>query len=186
MNVLFVCTANICRSAYAEYALRSMITSNASSAEVQIASAGVHALAGHPADPVVVDACRSRGYTGIEEHRSQPLDRALVGWADVVFAATREHRDVAIRHLPKKVNACYTMLEGARIFEALDLGAWAEWTPQALVASMAKRRSSVAALDDELDIADPYGRDTATYERAFGDIEYVVSVLCRTLPAASA
>jgi protein-tyrosine phosphatase len=61
--VLFVCTANICRSPMAQAALRSMVARAAPGAPLEIVSAGTHGYyVGMPAFPPAIEAARRRGY----------------------------------------------------------------------------------------------------------------------------
>ena len=60
-SILFVCTANICRSPMAEGVLRSLMTK--SGAEMDIDSAGTHDYhVGKPPFPLAVATAKKRGY----------------------------------------------------------------------------------------------------------------------------
>src|SRR5687767_6458563 len=60
-SVLFVCTANICRSPTAEGILRTLV--NQAGKQVEIDSAGTHDYhVGKPPFEVAVNAARKRGY----------------------------------------------------------------------------------------------------------------------------
>jgi|SRR5215831_3487467 len=61
--VLFVCTANICRSPMAAGVLRAMLARAAPDRSFEVASAGTHDYhVGMPAFPAAVAAARERGY----------------------------------------------------------------------------------------------------------------------------
>jgi protein-tyrosine phosphatase len=75
--VLFVCTANICRSPLAAGVLRSMVASEAPGMAIDVESAGTHDYhAGMPAFPTAVEVARARGYdiTGHFARRIAPGD----------------------------------------------------------------------------------------------------------------
>ncbi|UCD19052.1 MAG: threonylcarbamoyl-AMP synthase [candidate division WOR-3 bacterium] len=85
-NVLFVCSGNTCRSPMAEGIFRTLV--NRRYCEVQ--SAGTIAMGGlmaaHYAKQVVSE------YGGsIDHHRTKPLDRELIDWADLILAMEYKH-----------------------------------------------------------------------------------------------
>jgi len=62
-SVLFVCTANICRSPIAEGVLRRMLDGPSKANKIEIDSAGTHAYhVGEPPFPAAVEAAKRRGY----------------------------------------------------------------------------------------------------------------------------
>ena len=62
-SVLFVCTANLCRSPTAAGILRGMLAKTGKAKEFEIASAGTHDYqVGQPPFPVAVELARKRGY----------------------------------------------------------------------------------------------------------------------------
>lgn len=98
LSVLFVCTANIARSPYAERAARY----SAGDAPVVFASAGIPGYPGHAMDPQMVQQLAVHGLDG-DGHVSAVADEAALSWADLVltfefaqrmrlFEAFGEHR----------------------------------------------------------------------------------------------
>lgn len=86
MRVLIVCTANICRSPSAEWALRDAAAAHPVLAGLEVRSAGTAAVEG-AAGCRVAPALAGR-WAG---HRSRLLDEGLVAWADLILTAAREH-----------------------------------------------------------------------------------------------
>jgi glycine hydroxymethyltransferase len=86
-SVLFVCTGNICRSPIAEGLFRRLLGNRK---EIEVASAGVHAVHGQPPSLYAVQVCEEEG-VDISGLRSQPLTAALIDRATHIFAMTGAH-----------------------------------------------------------------------------------------------
>jgi len=96
LRVLVVCAANICRSPLAAAVLEKKLPSGSA----RITSAGVRALSGNAADPVIVDLAREHGYGDLTGHRSQPLLSALLSQSDLVLCVEQSQRDQLLRERP--------------------------------------------------------------------------------------
>src|SRR3984893_11104094 len=83
-SVLFVCTGNICRSPIAEGLFQRLIGNRR---DIEVASAGVHAVRGQPPSLYAVQVCEADG-VNISDLRSQPLTSDLVDRATHIFAMT--------------------------------------------------------------------------------------------------
>lgn len=94
-KVLFVCTANVCRSPMAEALF------NALAAEAHLPheaeSAGVAALVDRPISPNAQAALEEVGVYS-DGHRARQVDETLLGEADLVLAMTPQHA-AALRRL---------------------------------------------------------------------------------------
>jgi len=86
-SVLFVCTGNICRSPIAEGLFLRLLGNRK---DIEVASAGVHAVRGQPPSLYAVEVCEEDG-VDIRNLRSQPLTAALVDQATHIFAMTGAH-----------------------------------------------------------------------------------------------
>lgn len=76
-SILFVCTANVCRSPMAEGVFRKMLADAGVKAELEIDSVGTHDYqAGKPPDPLAVASAKRRGYdiTQLVARRLRPHD----------------------------------------------------------------------------------------------------------------
>ena len=106
-SVLFVCTGNICRSPIAEGLFRRLIGNRK---DVEIASAGVHAVRGQPPSLYAVQVCEEQG-VNISDLRSQPLTSALVDRATHVFAMTGAHLETIQMLFPQGAEKSFLLRE---------------------------------------------------------------------------
>lgn len=110
LRILYVCTANICRSASAERLLREAVVDDPRLADVEIRSAGTAAIAGLPGCHV---APALRGYS--EQHASQPLTSEAVSWASLILTAAREHQEGVLHLVPSARSRTFTIRQSGRI-----------------------------------------------------------------------
>jgi len=106
-NVLFVCTGNICRSPIAEGLFR-RLTGNRK--DIEVASAGVHAVRGQPPSLYAVEVCAAEG-TDISGLRSQPLTGTLVDQATHIFAMTGVHLETIQTLFPQSAEKTFLLRE---------------------------------------------------------------------------
>jgi protein-tyrosine phosphatase len=81
-RILVVCVGNICRSPMAEALLSRALNRNAGGVEVR--SAGLGALVGHPADEIARTLMQQRG-VDISAHRARQLEPEMLRSADLVL-----------------------------------------------------------------------------------------------------
>lgn len=84
-SVLVVCSGNICRSPMAEALLRQALDGR-----IAVASAGVTAPVGEPADPLACEVMAERG-VDISAHRARQVDAALLAQHDLVLTMDSFH-----------------------------------------------------------------------------------------------
>ena len=89
MNLLFVCSGNICRSPMAAEQMRHLAGS-LGRADWIVDSAGTLGIEGAPASPEAVEAMAEIG-RDLRRHRSQGIRAEHVEWADLVIAMTHAH-----------------------------------------------------------------------------------------------
>ena len=106
-NVLFVCTGNICRSPIAEGLFRRLIGNRK---DIEVASAGVHAVRGQPPSVYAVEVCTEEG-ANISDLRSQPLTAGLVDQATHIFAMTGAHVETIQTLFPQTAEKTFLLRE---------------------------------------------------------------------------
>jgi protein-tyrosine phosphatase len=84
-SVLFVCTANICRSPMAEGVLRKQLAAAGMESSVRVDSVGTHDMrAGSPPSPLAVESAKRRGYD-IEKRVARALRPADLDDFDLIL-----------------------------------------------------------------------------------------------------
>ena len=167
-RVLFVCTANICRSAYADAAANARPHPG-----IEFGSAGVQALVGRPIDPPMAE-CLPPGVDA-SGHRASQLTRDDMVNADLVLAMASEHRRYILEEWPDLGRKTFVLGHVAREIE----NAPAEVSLEDLTNFLWHRRTT----DRHDDVPDPYrrGPDAAhvTARKIDGLLDAVVGKLGR-------
>src|SRR5216110_1362722 len=102
-SVLFVCTGNICRSPMAEGFFRRLLGNRK---DIEVASAGLHAVRGQPPSMHAVHVCEQEA-VDIRGLQSQPLTAELVDRATHIFAMTGGHLDTIHMLFPNGAEKAY-------------------------------------------------------------------------------
>lgn len=89
--VVFVCTANVCRSPMAEKLFEHALAESKSKNKVKVFSAGISAMDGDQASENSLQACEEVGLD-LTDHRSAALTRATLENASAIFCMTESHR----------------------------------------------------------------------------------------------
>jgi protein-tyrosine phosphatase len=185
--ILTVCTGNICRSPLAEQLLRARFT-EAGIRDIEVASAGLHAVVGAPMEPIPAEL--SRTYGGDPDNAvGQQLADHHVAAADLVLTMTVAQRDELVRRHPKGAHRTFTIVEFARLMAVLHdepVGAGPASTAgvatavgipvrrSQLVAGAARRRGAVR-LGPEDDVVDPMRRERGVHESVAEQLSLITS-----------
>jgi protein-tyrosine phosphatase len=101
-NIVFVCFGNIMRSPIAEALFRDA-TQSTGFAELQISSAGLHALSGSPAHPWALAAAEELGVS-LAHHRAKLITGDIVKNADAIFTMDFQNKAEMITRFPTAMN----------------------------------------------------------------------------------
>jgi protein-tyrosine phosphatase len=175
-RLLFVCTANICRSPMAAELTRLKVRAAArSGAEgLLVSSAGTHGHDGAEMDPGAAAVLRSLGGQTIG-FSARTVTVPLMAAADLVLTAERRHRAVAATLHPRSHAKVFTILEFARLVHRVDPGRLPDEgiVPRtvSLVREAARMRGMCPPGPPDEDIADPYQRAAEDYRACATAIE---------------
>lgn len=111
-RLVFVCTANICRSAFADVRLNARGLPG-----LDISSAGTHALVGQQMDPPM--AAHLTNPEDGQRHRARQLTRAIVDDADLIVAMSERHRDFILEEWPHAAKKTFLIGHVARELDRL-------------------------------------------------------------------
>lgn len=171
IDVLFVCTANICRSPVAERL--SQLRSRVPDSWVRFTSAGTHARPGLPIDPPSARALAELGGDAVD-HASRLLDRRMLEEATLVLTATTEHRDFTLRKHPSGMRKTFTMKEFVRLGRGIEPAVGPDDVERVIVDVAGQRGLVRSGGPQRDDIVDPYGKDPSESMRAAVEVSLAV------------
>jgi protein-tyrosine phosphatase len=167
IDLLVLCTGNICRSPMAEAFLRQRLAENGVDAVVH--SAGL-LNDGAPASPHGVAVLSGWGLD-IRPHRSRLLTEVMIRGADLVLGMARYHVREAVVLVPDAFSRSFTLKELVRRGEEIGprppgqaLGEWLE------KAHAGRTHADVLGEAEEDDILDPIGLPRGTYKAVAQEI----------------
>lgn len=176
MKVLFVCTANICRSAYAEVVARQLVGPGST---LEFRSAGTRGNDGDPMEPGMAAEAVLRG-ASTDDFRSSRLTMAMVDSADLVLTAEAAHRRRILEERPLAMRTAFSLgqfVRGLQAAEATD--------PATGVPLLERVRAKAATARADEDVADPYGRGPAAARTAAAELEQLLRRVLPTLEGVS-
>ena len=163
MKVLFVCTANICRSAYAVRRAEALAEEGSA---LEFASGGTLGTPGLPMSAEIAAELEQRGGSadGFESARLGPEARS----ADIVLTMENSHKAFVIDEYPELIPRTFTIRQFAAALEQLD----PQVRGKAVVRSAYRfRRSSPGDVDD------PYLRGAEAAHRCADEIDALLAAI---------
>lgn len=162
-RVLFVCTANICRSPTAELLARSRFGEDS----IMFRSAGL--LEGGRTMPDELKSLLGDRSISTTEHRSYQMEATTLGAAELILAMEGRHvQEIAINH-PEAFARTVPLVQAASMMaqgSSLD----------ALILSLQSRDSS-AYLSTDWDVEDPYKRSKRHYRKMIESVEELLNAV---------
>lgn len=171
VDILVVCTANVCRSQYIAEVMRTELP------ELTITSAGVKALVGALPDDLVLKALADQGCDGSGIAAARQLTDKLVRRSRLIITAARMHRAFVVSLDMKAASRTYTLKELAHLLDPSPGGLGIE----GVLAQARLRSATVGVPDIDEDLADPHGQLEPAYRRMADDIAAAMDVLVPAL-----
>ena len=109
-SVLFVCTANICRSPIASALMRSLVDQRQLGSDWRIESAGTWTQEGYPAASKA-QAILKEGGVDISDHRSRSVSGKLLRDFDLILVMEQGHREALQIEFPDIRERVYLLSE---------------------------------------------------------------------------
>lgn len=105
LNVLFICTGNVCRSPMAEYLLRRRLGKQAN---CKIGSAGLFAGNGMAASRPAIEVLREQA-VDLTPHRSRVVTKDIIDAATLIVVMTSTHAVELKRRFPEAQDRIYLL-----------------------------------------------------------------------------
>ena len=182
-RVLVVCTGNVCRSPVAERLLAAALPGDG----VEVASAGVRPMVGHPIDEPIAELLRAAGGNTVD-FAARPLQAEELREADLVLVMAREHRAAVASLVPAQMRSTLLLLEAAQAATSLAATGWpADVAPEpgarlAALPRLAGRLRGTAGRT-ELEVPDPHRRSAQVYLESFTLVASAVAALAEAVRA---
>jgi sulfate adenylyltransferase len=171
IRVLFVCTANICRSPFAEAYARTVAERDGH--DLEFTSAGTWGLPEHPMDPPMVQQLIGRGIEPDPGFRSHQVTRGDITSADLVLTMEAAHRAFLLDDHAAAVDRIFVLGQFAG-----QSSRRADLTGLELVADLGKNRHASREADD---VPDPFRKGEAAASAAADRIAALVDVTLAAL-----
>jgi protein-tyrosine phosphatase len=194
IEILTVCTGNICRSPLAELLLRARLAEFSPN----IASAGTRGLESWPMTDEAIAIAVAAGVDAGDaaSHRSRYLAEAHLASPDLILTMTRDHRRQVVERAPSRLRSTFTIREFERLSAGLSddeltaaadaAGTDAVARVRAIAAMVAGQRGVSPPLEtaEDDDVIDPYRGSWETYQRSSAQLIPAVDAVVRAVSIA--
>lgn len=177
VNWYFVCTGNICRSAFAEGYLRAE-AHRAGLPHFSTASGGTginQALV----PPLEIQELANKENFDLSGHTPEEINEEAIRSADIILTATTEHRAEILHLAPTALKRTFTLKEFGRLIQKhqptlhtnQDAAQW--W--KSVARELSTYRAEIA--EDELDLEDPFKQPFDVYQKSVEEIKEALALI---------
>ncbi|GGG81295.1 hypothetical protein [Corynebacterium pelargi] len=167
-SILTVCTGNVCRSPYIQYRLAGEAFSRG--IDVEVRSAGTHAVNGNPYHEFTLDQLQLRGIDA-RAGRSSHLGVQQLRSAQLILVASRSHITHIARLYAPSLRHTLTLKQAAYLGSKDPVGAYTGGIQQQLPPGF------------ESDLADPIGQPAEAFASMANDVDALMPSVFRFLSA---
>lgn len=162
-SITFVCTGNICRSAFAEKYLKNILDIDS----FRITSLGTHALTGHGLERNTQKYLESKGVLASHQAEQLTVDSDIGG---LFIAMSENHREEIIKKIPAASKRVFLLSEFGNICRRVEIGSESV-TWQDFINLIFNNRSDTIRNELNLEIDDPFGQEYGFHQEIYGKIE---------------
>lgn len=174
-TLLFVCTANQCRSPMAQFLAQQRLSSHPSTQDWAVRSAGVHVADPMPIHPLAGAELTRRGLSPAG-FASTLLTRELVSSSDLILTAETEHRSAVARLVPAAARKVFTILQFAALCRSLGPSSVdTSHAPGVALHEAALSKRGLRSRSESDDIPDPINRRRRAFRQCASTIESALS-----------
>lgn len=120
IHVIFICTGNICRSAMADGYLKYRLKILGKEQEIQVSSAGTHAVEKEQATDYAKKAIAKYG-ADISLHTAKKIDKDVIHKAEYILVMTERHKAHVLKRYPELAGKVQLLGEYAKDKEYLEI-----------------------------------------------------------------
>lgn len=171
-RILFVCTANRCRSPFAA----ALAARTAATLPVDVASAGTDARDGQSVPDTGLLVAREHGLE-LRDHRAVRLDPAMIAQADLVLAMARRHARDVLELDRSALPHTFTVKQFGRWVRDHPRPRRAMLRPWLDAVTVERPATVFVGEDPDDDIADPIGRPAREWRRMAAVLDRQVTLI---------
>ncbi len=176
-RILFVCTANRCRSPLAEHLMRRAL--HEAGLRALISSAGF-LPGGFPTPATGITVAADNGLD-LSRHRSTRVSARIVQVSDVILTMTRGHAREIVALSPESWPRVYPLKQFTALLEAVTLPRRTYFRDAAMLAGEARKRKAILGNPEYDAVQDPMGRSAEAWQSVIDDLRAHLTQVIRPL-----